>query len=160
MTLSDIAIRDLHRGASNTICIGEKRLGPIETNYTVGGHIWLSGISDSLGGFEGITVNDVRVIAGQEIGNSLTPTVIDSGRYWWLWDYRDALYNHATTPNEALPSLLLTSSNNRNGQLEGGLIGASSNHPGLVNSGFADGSCRQFNDQVDLKIWAELALRE
>jgi len=157
---SATSMNELVRGSSNTIIISEKKRGGFGRRYVEGADIWMSSLASSVGGIEYVTIELARSMAEAESGNVLTPVVSESGRFWWISDYRDSLYNHATTPNERLPSFVLSPGDGRGQFVDGGLIGATSYHPGCVVAGLADGSCRTFSDSVDPVVWSTFSLRE
>jgi hypothetical protein len=160
VTSAAISIADLRRGSSNTIVVSERVRGEFPEGYVTDGEIWLSGMGVVLGGMENATAEQLRDVAFEEYGNNPEPAVITAGYYWWFWDYRDSLYNHAARPNEPLTGLLLHgSSQARIGQVDGGLIGATSRHPGIVVATSADGAVKAVSESIDLALWREMANR-
>jgi hypothetical protein len=151
------SMKDFRRGSSNTVMISEKRRGAASERYVLGGHIWISDIAVALGGYENVTIDKLRAIAKAEGDNVLQPVVTDSGRYWWVSDYKDALYNHTTTPNERLASLIIVDGNGRGMYVDGGLVGATSSHPGCVITTFGDGSVRTITDGIDRALWSKIS---
>lgn len=155
------SVSDFQRGTSQTVMLSEKRKGWIDAPYTLGAHIWGSGLIFLIGLDVGAySADDLRAIAAAEAGVAVAPLVDNSGQYWWLWNYRDTLYNHTMTPNENLLSMLMAGPHNRGLHIDGGLVGATSRHPGGVVAGLGDGSCRLFSNTVDLAFWQEMSRRE
>lgn len=74
------------------------------------------------------------------------------GAKWINGHYGDALYNHHYPPNAKVPDC-------GNGHHNSALASARSQHAGIVNVLFCDGSVRQVDSTIDLEIWQNLGSR-
>lgn len=72
----------------------------------------------------------------------------DIGKSWIVGKFDSTLYNAFLLPNSRFPNLYISNY---------GFIAARSNHPGVVNVLYADGSVRTIPDSVDKDIWRALA---
>lgn len=77
------------------------------------------------------------------------------GGRWWFWTGRErTLYNHAQTPNGAIPDCLQGGC-----RTAPGLATARSFHRGGVNALMGDGSVRFVTDSVSQAVWRGLGTR-
>ncbi len=73
----------------------------------------------------------------------------DAGSDWRIHGWKDTLYNHASRPNAGASCI---SDDGRSA-----FLGASSGHPGLVNTLMFDGGVRTYTNKVDPIIWRDAA---
>lgn len=140
---SKISFRDLTDGSSNTIAFGEQLLG--------------DGQNSAPGG----TDYRHRIVELPD-GTQTTPSACDPasapvwsgqrGSKWVNGHFADTMYNHWYGPNADLPDC-------HNGHHNFALVSARSNHPGGVQVGLADGSCRFISEAIDIDTWRALATR-
>lgn len=139
---SQIAIRDIRDGTSNTILFGERTLGP-------GQEFVLDDDSER-------QIWEIQSRADPT--NALCETRSsgewygERGAKWIIGNYGNSLYNHFHRPNDpAWDCMNVTQQVAR--------TAARSFHPGGVTSLFADGSVRFTADDVELSIWRGWATR-
>ena len=72
----------------------------------------------------------------------------DIGKSWIVGKYDSSLFNAFYTPNSRFPNLYLSNY---------GYIGARSNHSGIVNVLYGDGSVRAVSDSVEKSVWRAMA---
>jgi len=80
------------------------------------------------------------------------PSNPERGGKWIVGNYGNTLYNHADRPNPPTPDCT-------NATQQKGRLAARSDHPGIVNVGFADGSVRGVADSVAPAAWRATATR-
>jgi prepilin-type processing-associated H-X9-DG protein len=137
---SEVSIKDVTDGTSNTAAFSERPLGPGES----------------------IDPGSTELILELPFGTDPTETACRSpsgvewnserGAKWIVGNYGNTLYNHALRPN-ALEWDCMNASQQK------GRFAARSEHPGGVNMLQCDGSAASVNGAVDLAIWAAAATR-
>jgi prepilin-type N-terminal cleavage/methylation domain-containing protein/prepilin-type processing-associated H-X9-DG protein len=164
-----IGMQSITDGTSNTALFSERLIG------LNGGPSVFPGTSSNSkrGNFAAgvpVTINNpapgtLGTLALLAACKSLPATTVGSsnfnGRLWLVgypWNYVVNRYNHVGTPN----SLMCYASNSfaaQDGSAQDS-IPPTSNHPGGVNLGFADGSVKFIKDSVGLQAWWAIGTRD
>jgi prepilin-type N-terminal cleavage/methylation domain-containing protein/prepilin-type processing-associated H-X9-DG protein len=171
--LSTVGFASFTDGLSNTAMFSEKLVGtgpagavPRNHPFAKRGYGWvLNGLTvnvDTGNAAEALAfAQGCRAIPGSQMskGGGLPP---GNGLYWIAGNESGCLiwcsYNHTAAPN----TVQCVASNDPNGEAWGSLpdaIPPSSNHPGGVNVGMADGSVRFVKDTIGLPAWWALGSR-
>lgn len=139
---SQIRLSDITDGSSNTVAIGERKLGP--------------GQSHDAGGRGRVMI---EVQAGLDPTpqhcDGLSATVLEyrsRGGKWLMGNYSNTLYNHALPPNSAQFDCT-------NIQHQKAMAGLSSRHVGGVSAVYCDGHVSLVADGIDLVVWRGLGTR-
>ncbi len=136
-------------GMSHTAAFAERLRGSDQHPLTANRDFW--GIRSGVLG----TADDL-IVACQLAGR----VEYDRGGYAaagdsWFWAGRDrTYYNHAQSPNGAVPDCLIGSI-----QPPPGMTTARSNHPGGVNTLMGDGSVRFVSQSIAQAVWRGLGTR-
>jgi prepilin-type N-terminal cleavage/methylation domain-containing protein len=155
--LYTIQPRDFRDGLATTVMFSEKGMGDADdTRFTQARDFWAIGwpTADYPPGDQLITIC-------RQLPESNPPHVSRGGRAWFSGGFDSTWYNHVVPPNwtgpgckvdGALPTPEATG-------ITGGILGASSSHPGGVHSLAGDGSVRFVRDSIATATWRALSTR-
>jgi prepilin-type N-terminal cleavage/methylation domain-containing protein/prepilin-type processing-associated H-X9-DG protein len=144
--LSQVAIKDITDGTSNTAFFSEKRRG--------------KGIPDPRSDMfiiPNTNTLDLTYQTCQDVDPmTATPLTSKEGASWVMGEMCCTTYNHVSAPNSKTCAGIGFPGNMANMAMD---VPPSSYHPGGVNTLFGDGSVRFIGDQITLAAWRAMGTR-
>ena len=161
-----VSIASLTDGTSNSVAFCERLIGLPSGNYSITSSNAKRVVFGPVSGMTADSGNPAQALAFVQACRSLpgtTTTAGTSNNVWiagavWAGSHGNTLrfnsYSHVNTPN----GISCMAENYPPGQAIDAMS-PSSNHPGGVNAGMADGSVRYIKDTISVQTWWALGTR-